>query len=283
VTWPVGISPALGRAQGETWLRGNRWPPENPEPPVGAVGVWPRNGAKTFSPQQDGVVKLPPKAWSREYFGVVLLTEFAKGTDWASFNLPDWKTFDVEAELKELTELMEFRPGVMAEALAQRTRPDTYFASALGFSASTHPSTAYLIEGMMRIGEFQAMYHKAKHQRPRASQLAPQLLPPIPVPGHASYPSGHATEAHLVQQCLAEVFRLAEGVIPSATQAGGPLERLAQRIARNREVLGLHYPSDSAAGRALAVRTFELANSDNCPTIKSLVAAAANEWLEYAR
>jgi hypothetical protein len=60
------------------------------------------------------------------------------------------------------------------------------------------------------------------------------------------------------------------------------LERLAQRIARNREVLGLHYPSDSKAGRKLADETFKLANSDACPTIKSLIQAAAAEWKAYA-
>jgi membrane-associated phospholipid phosphatase len=170
----------------------------------------------------------------------------------------------------------------MAEALAQRTRLDVYFGGVFGFSRSSHPNTSYLLEGMLRIAQFQVMYHKAKHQRPRPSQLAPQLLPPIAVPGHASFPSGHATQAYSLQFALAEVFRLAVGVVPSAAQANSPLGRLAQRIARNREVLGLHYPSDSEAGMDLARQTFDLANSANCPTIKSLIAAAAQEWREYA-
>jgi hypothetical protein len=46
-------------------------------------------------------------------------------------------------------------------------------------------------------------------------------------------------------------------------------------------VLGLHYPSDSEAGRKLANETFKMANSDNCPKLKGLIEAAANEWKEY--
>jgi hypothetical protein len=37
-----------------------------------------------------------------------------------------------------------------------------------------------------------------------------------------------------------------------------PLQQMAARIARNREVLGLHYPSDSKAGRQLAIRTLDI-------------------------
>ena len=36
------------------------------------------------------------------------------------------------------------------------------------------------------------------------------------------------------------------------------------------------------AGRKLADETFKLANSDACPTIKSLIQAAAAEWKAYA-
>ena len=41
--------------------------------------------------------------------------------------------------------------------------------------------------------------------------------------------------------------------------------RLADRIARNREILGLHYRSDSKAGKELAEKT--VAIFKNCPTV----------------
>ena len=56
--------------------------------------------------------------------------------------------------------------------------------------------------------------------------------------------------------------------------------RLADRIARNREILGLHYRSDSKAGKELAEQT--VAIFKNCPTVSRLIPLAAAEWHEYA-
>ena len=58
----------------------------------------------------------------------------------------------------------------------------------------------------MQIAQFQAIWHKAYWNRPRPSQLYPVLLPPIAVPAHAAYPSGHATEAHLLAMVLEEIL-----------------------------------------------------------------------------
>jgi hypothetical protein len=130
----------------------------------------------------------------------------------------------------------------------------------------------------IRIGEFQVMHYKARYNRPRPSRLSPRLTPLIEVPGHASYPSGHSTQAHLVARCLEEVMPV-EIALPCAAlgkKAFGPLQCLADRIARNREVMGLHYPSDSSAGKHLADGTFELLKK--CPTVKEMIAGAKSEW-----
>ena len=44
-----------------------------------------------------------------------------------------------------------------------------------------------------------------------------------------------------------------------------PLWRIAERIARNREVLGMHYPSDSEAGLRLAAQALPILLA--CPLI----------------
>ena len=136
----------------------------------------------------------------------------------------------------------------MTEALAQKDNITGSFPRRASFSKATHPNTVYLVQGGLRVAQFVAMHYKNRYQWPRPSQLWPELMPPIRVPGHASFPSGHATEAYMVAAILNEV---AAGVAPSV---GNITLRLAQRIARNREVLGLHYPSDSLAGFAAAAR-----------------------------
>jgi membrane-associated phospholipid phosphatase len=129
-----------------------------------------------------------------------------------------------------------------------------------------------------------AMHFKAVHNRPRPSHLCPALMPPIPVPGHASYPSGHATQANLMALFVTDAM-------PPAIQAGVAfdLTALATRIGRNREIAGMHYASDSAAGVALAasIHTYFAANSlatgtlplPNPPrTFGDAVLAAQAEW-----
>jgi membrane-associated phospholipid phosphatase len=110
-------------------------------------------------------------------------------------------------------------------------------------------------------------------QRARPGQLWPQLMPPVEVPHHAAFPSGHSTQSHTIAKVLQAV---AGGVVPAVANI---TERLAQRIARGREVLGVHYPSDSEAGRLLSgeIAAIYLA----CPTVARMVTAAQHEWASY--
>jgi hypothetical protein len=62
-------------------------------------------------------------------------------------------------------------------------------------------------------------------------------------PGHPSYPSGHATVAWTF------AYLFGEFATPSEKQL---LEVAASQVARNREIAGVHYRSDSEAGRLLA-------------------------------
>jgi len=51
---------------------------------------------------------------------------------------------------------------------------------------------------------------------------------------------------------------------------------MAEGVSRNREVLGLHYPSDSAAGRLLAAYTLFLLLQ--CQSVIDITIAAQQEW-----
>jgi hypothetical protein len=166
-------------------------------------------------------------------------------------------------EIDELVSLVEYRPAVMEEALTQREDIVEYFRGVLSFTQASHPATYGLAAAALRVAQFQVVHFKKIFNRVRPSRLSAGLVPPIDPPGHPAYPSGHATEAHLMALCLEQV--MPEAIAQGTTVAHRPLRRMAERIARNREVLGLHYPSDSATGRKLAEKTLPLFL--RCPSV----------------
>ena len=100
------------------------------------------------------------------------------------------------------------------------------------------------------------MYYKDRFNRPRPMRLDPSIFSPIDPPGHPSYPSGHAIQSFLIAHCLEEVVP-----VPLGMGLGGgqnPFWILAERIAKLREVLGVHYPSDTIAGQRVAGLAFPL-------------------------
>lgn len=270
----IGLSPS--RPLNDGTYRGDRWPPSNIDPKVLHITK------RTFS----------DRSWNDYYAAIAILTEFvALKTAPPGTVVPNpayWNTISLatpvqdddafKAELAELADLVEYRPGLMAEALAQRGALVRYWQTMLAFNSGSHPATTRLMEVCLRIAQFTAMYYKKKFHRPRPSQISPWLLPPVAVPGHASYPSGHATEASLQAQCLKQVLSDAAAGSPAAYNAAdlAAINLMADRVARNREVMGLHYPSDSAAGVVLATALMPMLKA--CPTIVALIAEAAAEW-----
>ncbi len=91
-------------------------------------------------------------------------------------------------------------------------------------------------------------------QRPRPFSENSQVQPCIPKPSGYSYPSGHATISGVWARVLAKLD-------PSRAQAF--MDR-ADQIALDRVMGGVHYPTDIAAGKALAEQVAEklFANSD---------------------
>jgi hypothetical protein len=197
-----------------------------------------------------------------------------------------------ERELKALIRLAEDeRPDALGEIVAQMDGFIGYFMAALGISPKTHPNTCQLLYIGSLIGAYGSMHFKGLYQRRRPAQLAPGLMPPIPVPGHPAYPSGHSTQAHLMALCVKHA--LPTGNVRSSL--GEVIDELADRIARNREIAGVHFESDSKGGENLAQSLFDILSSTALPTtlpqsippaannpttrrFQSISAAAQGEW-----
>jgi hypothetical protein len=128
-------------------------------------------------------------------------------------------------------------------------------------------ATNVLIDAMSQLGTVVGCYYKKKFMRPRPSQLEPRLRPSINVPAWAAYPSGHALQNFLIAQALATVVHSDELTVE--------LFEIAQRVAENREYAGLHYESDTIAGKQLAIAMFPAVLDAYRETFQS----AAREWL----
>ena len=125
----------------------------------------------------------------------------------------------------------------------------------------------------MAVGHMVGLYWKAKYMRPRPVQVFPAIMPAIMTPSHPSYPNNHAFQSHLIALSVGEIFK---GDTKAAMRA--PLLALANRIGRNREVAGLHFPADTRASALLAPQIFELLKG--CETFNDVLAKAGIEWRE---
>jgi membrane-associated phospholipid phosphatase len=240
----------------------------------------------------------PDRNWSAEWYSWLALNEFAatpltsldpstqaSWPSWVSFPTPpaDWSALNlssqVQAEITGLvTAAMDERADALAEILSQADEFISYFLNMMTARPAAYPETTKVLAIASLIGTFVAMYFKYLYRRPRPSQLCPALLPPIEVPGHASFPSGHSTQAHLMALSMNQVL----SGLPQQPTMGDDLWTLADRIARNREIAGLHYPSDTAAGVAIAQTVFAklmAATSGGGKTkFQEAIACATREW-----
>jgi hypothetical protein len=133
----------------------------------------------------------------------------------------------------------------------------------------THrPQTSILIEAMTELESPQIMRQKKLYDRVRPSYLDPTIKPIIDVPLHPAYPSGHATQAQLRALVLSELDPKNRAAYLQA----------AKRIARNREIAGLHYPSDSRAGVILAGQLFKKLMKN--PDFVERLEKAKTEWVQ---
>jgi len=195
----------------------------------------------------------------------------------------EFKPFILD-EIAELFDLMEDdRDRFMAEINSQADGLAAYFISFLGIDGERRPWTIELIRCGLAIGNILYMNYKQHFRRVRPSTIAPGLVPPFGPPRHPSFPSGHSFLGHFIALLLLEIPQIEErfgepktpgvpasgstgavdpigplikpklkDVMSTTYQFTGPLLWLGDRLAKNRERAGVHYPSDSLASRWLA-------------------------------
>jgi membrane-associated phospholipid phosphatase len=178
----------------------------------------------------------------------------------------------VNAEIDALILAAETeRADALGEILSQNDEFIGDFFGLIDGRPTTHPATGAMMDAASLVALTVVQHFKWLNNRRRPSQVCPALRPPIQVPGHAAYPSGHATQAFLIAASLGAIF-------PAKSKPGIvlALQALAARIARNREIAGLHYASDTAAGIELAGAIWQTLKAGE--EFKLLSANAKKEW-----
>lgn len=201
----------------------------------------------------------------------ILDSETYPGFEEKSFELPPPPgnySEETSAELQILHEYQDLRtPEKIAEINNEINALDARFGSStLREIALNRPTTTKLLDLVLDTTEKIILEQKEHFDRVRPSHLDTTLTTAIEVPGHPAYPSGHSTQAHLLAEALSAVN-------PDQTAT---YFQSAARIAKNREIAGIHYPSDSVAGRLLSEQIFPVLERDQL--FQSLLDGARAEW-----
>jgi acid phosphatase (class A) len=155
------------------------------------------------------------------------------------------------AELGELHRIEVSRtPAQIARAQADDREEDIFiFRDVLGqdFAADRLPITAALSTHLRKDEGTEGSSLKNVYRRPRPYQVDSTLHPVCPVNQEpTSYPSGHSLSAYLLALTLVQM-------VPEKRQQ---IFDRADEYVHNRLICGVHYASDTEAGRKLAYTIF---------------------------
>jgi membrane-associated phospholipid phosphatase len=165
---------------------------------------------------------------------------------------------DFAKQLEFVRNYAALRLDRSSEIMAQIGDIISFLAMVHGLRPARHVHTLELL-GVALHATFvieMRMKHALACRRP--DEYSPQIQAMIVTPGHGTLPSGHATEAFVAAFLLDSLSRASRdpGGVPGPVDTGSrsfvQLMRIAERIAINRTVAGVHFPADSAAGFVLA-------------------------------
>jgi hypothetical protein len=180
---------------------------------------------------------------------------------------PDHTRFEIERLLKMQNDLQE-RERRRPEILLEATLDLTAFTRRLSIEGRHGYAATYsLFFTILALCEYVGLIYKDRFSRTRPNQFDPRLRPLLPNPSHSSYPSNHAFQCFSIAYAFSSLLPEHPG--------SAELFNAAQRVAGNREWAGLHYPSDTEAGKELA-RRFLPYLAEACA---DMLGAAREEWI----
>ncbi|MBL8876195.1 MAG: phosphatase PAP2 family protein [Phycisphaerae bacterium] len=159
-------------------------------------------------------------------------------------------------------------PESRARAIAEDNMKVWLFAEILGpeFTAADKPRTTAFIKQIERDSSTFTSAAKKIWNRPRPFDQSPDIKILIEKPTSGSYPSGHTTRAAIWSETLALL----------APDKADAIRARARLIGLDRIILGVHFPSDVAAGNALGKAIVD--KMTESPAFQHDLAQARAEW-----
>jgi membrane-associated phospholipid phosphatase len=149
----------------------------------------------------------------------------------------------------------DLRSDRAAEIMTQMNGALAFLCSIPFLHPARTPWTLELLAAALRLANYTEMRFKQALACRRPNEYSPQVQPIILTPSHGSFPSGHATETFISAFVLWKLLKTS-GTSPYGDPAyswAEQLMRLANRVAVNRTIAGVHFPVDSAAGAVLGL------------------------------
>ncbi|MBK6866733.1 MAG: hypothetical protein IPG98_01950 [Burkholderiales bacterium] len=156
-----------------------------------------------------------------------------------------------KAQLADVIADAELREDRAPEILMQTQNVLAFFATVLPITPARTPATLRVLNIANQLALFVEMQMKHIFACARPVEYSPQVQPMITTPGHGTYPMGHGCEARVTARLLAALTLPVGGANPTWDSLNHQLSRLAERIAENRIVSGVHFKVDQGAGDAL--------------------------------
>jgi hypothetical protein len=201
----------------------------------------------SLRPIQDQVVRFNESDWQPALLErakrAVSNTRISEFLDSIELTAPPTAS-DTAREIRYLLALQDERSGnerLFDVLQLQNERPiDAMLRMCLG-DGRHESERRSLVDACSAIEPF-LLAAKYRFMRARPSKIDDRLQPLFEVPGHPSYPSGHAAQGFLCGEILAW----------HRPEKSELCREAGVSMGLGREVAGLHFPSDTVAGRHLA-------------------------------
>ena len=190
----------------------------------------------------------PDAAWNPDYKNYLRRKPVWVRDDWKqSIIIPTPPSLEETAkEIEAMIKLRSLREKHQTDIDREIELEGVYekFYTVLNASPETHPKMAEFMSNVFDDSTLVVFYFKNHFNRARPYHYYPAINATIDPPEHPSYPSGHAAQSYSLALALAEVF-------PNRRT---DLITVAYKITTNREIGGVHFKSDSEAGKTTAMQ-----------------------------